>query len=116
AAEAGEKLAEAETLARRVVEAGRKVLGEEHPYTWKTVGQLARGLKARERYAEAEEMRRVALGGLLRARGSEHADVARCDAEHTRILELLGKGAVEAGVADSGREVVDEAVIIQLEA
>ena len=110
------KLEEAETLARTALVARKKVLGKGHPYTWKTMYHLARVLEARERYAEAEEMCRVALGGLQRSLGSEHPDVTRCDGDHSRILEKVEKGIVDETVAGLGRELVDDAVVIQLQA
>lgn len=114
--EAEMKLEEAETLARRALVTRRKVLGEKHPYTWKTMYHLACVLEARKKYSEAEEMCRAALGGLQRSLGSEHPDVTRCDGDHTRILEMVDKTAMDEGVAGLGREVVDQAVVIQLQA
>lgn len=81
------KLEESEQLAKRALETRKKLLGDVHPYTYKTMHHLGKVTMARGRYEEAEALSRQALGGLCRTLGSEHPDVSLCD-EDLRDMEM----------------------------
>lgn len=96
------RLEEAEQLARRALESRKKLLGEQHPYTYKTMHHLAKVVMARGRYEEAVGLSKKALGGLCRTLGSEHPDVSLCDEElrgmERRVEDSGGKGSAGEGV------------------
>ncbi|KAF2477726.1 TPR-like protein [Lindgomyces ingoldianus] len=92
------KLEESEQLAQRALDSRKKLLGDNHPYTYKTMHHLARVLMARGRYEDAEKLARHALGGLCRTLGAEHPDVSRADEE---LREM------EAKVEEVGRKMGD---------
>ncbi|KAF2195155.1 TPR-like protein [Zopfia rhizophila CBS 207.26] len=103
------KLEESERLARRALESRKKLLGEHHPYTYKTMHHLAKVVMKKGRYEEAEKLSRQALGGLCRTLGTEHPDVSLCDDDlremEKRIEELGVGGKMEVGEGEV--EVID---------
>lgn len=96
------KLEEAEHLGRRVLASREKLLGKDHPYTFKTMHHLAKVVMARGRFEEAEGLSKRALGGLCRTLGAEHPDVSLCDEDlrgmERVIQERIGKSRGEEEV------------------
>ena len=66
------KHAEAQRINWEVLGARRRVLGEEHPDTLKTVSNLAMSLAYQRKHAEAEEMLQAALEVSRRVLGDGH--------------------------------------------
>ncbi len=84
------KLQEAEDLAIRALHGRTRVLGSDHPYTFKTMHHVSLVLLMRGNYRAAEVMCRRALDGMQKTLGSEHPDVSSCDRDYEVILEKLG--------------------------
>ncbi|KAH8711875.1 hypothetical protein GQ44DRAFT_626532 [Phaeosphaeriaceae sp. PMI808] len=75
------KLEESEQLARRALEGRKKLLGKEHPYTYKTMFHIARVVFARGGFEDAVDLGSEALLGMAISLGAEHPDVEGCDEE-----------------------------------
>ncbi|CAO2654373.1 Nn.00g111060.m01.CDS01 [Neocucurbitaria sp. VM-36] len=110
------KLDEAETLAQRALASRKKLLGEDHPYTYKTMHHLAKAVFARGIYEEAIDLARRGLGGLRRVLGGElgveHADVSRADIDLREMegrwaaMKLTEEGNVETKASEEEVQVV----------
>lgn len=85
------KLEESEKLASRALEARKKLLGKDHPYTYKTMFHLARVAFARGRFEEAVDSGSNALLGMAATLGAEHPDVEGCDEELRNMKTKLGQ-------------------------
>jgi serine/threonine protein kinase len=68
------RLAEAESLQRKLLERDRRILGPEHSDTLGTMGQLATTLCAERNYAEAEALDRQVLAAQKRLLGPDAFD------------------------------------------
>ena len=68
------KHAEGERVEREVLVASRRVLGDEHPETLTSAGNLALSLSEQGKHAEAERIHREVLGARRRVLGDEHPD------------------------------------------
>ncbi len=64
----------AEPHARAALEQRRRLLGDDHPDTLQSVGEMGYVLQLQGRFAEAEPLYREALEGCLRVRGDDHPD------------------------------------------
>jgi tetratricopeptide (TPR) repeat protein len=65
---------EAEELFMQVIEARKRVLGEEHPYTLTSMGNLAATYRSQGRWKEAEELEVQVIETEKRVLGEEHPD------------------------------------------
>jgi tetratricopeptide (TPR) repeat protein len=101
--------AEAEPLARIVLEHRKKQFGAESPAALASMNNLARTLKALGNFQEAEALYRQALKGVSRIQGPSHANTLGC----TTNLALL---LVECGRADEAEELLRPAVELASEA
>ncbi|KAH7390731.1 hypothetical protein BKA66DRAFT_440019 [Pyrenochaeta sp. MPI-SDFR-AT-0127] len=111
------KLKEAEQLAQRAILSRTRLLGEDHPYRYKTMHHLAKVIFARGRCEEAIEIARRGLGGLRRVLGGElgveHADVSRADIELREMEEKQAEGSnKELGVESKAGE--DEVEVVEI--
>ena len=68
---------EAEELEVRVMEARKRVLGEEHPDTLVSIGNLASTYRGQGRWTEAEELEVQVMEVMKRVLGEEHPDTLR---------------------------------------
>lgn len=68
-----QRLDEAESAMRRVLEIRSEVFGEDSPYIGKTLGELAAVIEAQEDFVEAEILYRDALSNLEASLGSGHS-------------------------------------------
>jgi hypothetical protein len=68
------KCVKVERIQREVLGVQRRVLGEEHPDTLTSAGNLAMSFAYQGKYAEAEEMLQAALAAQQRVLGSAHPD------------------------------------------
>jgi non-specific serine/threonine protein kinase/serine/threonine-protein kinase len=85
------RYAEAEALSREAVEAGRQLLGDNHPQIFVLVRNLATALENQGRFAEAEFYLRQALEGRRAAVGDAHQDVLIGQAYLANVLAQQGK-------------------------
>ena len=69
---------EAEKNQRRALEGYRRVLGQEHPRTFESMGNLAVVLENQGKYAEAEQMYRQALELMEEGLGDAYPATKRC--------------------------------------
>ena len=69
------------------------MLGEEHPDTIATLGNLGRFLQAVDRLAEAEPVLRETLEKKRRVRGVEHPDTLTSINNYGVVLEAMGRPA-----------------------
>ncbi len=68
------KHADAERIQREVLDARRRVLGEEHPNTLTAANNLAHSLSLQGKYVEAEQMFQATQGACRRVLGSAHPE------------------------------------------
>jgi serine/threonine protein kinase/DNA-binding winged helix-turn-helix (wHTH) protein/tetratricopeptide (TPR) repeat protein len=85
------RFAEAETLSRKAVEAGRQVWGDKHPETAVLISNLAYALMGLDRPAEAEVYYRQALESRRAVLGDENEDVLFNRANIANALAKQGK-------------------------
>jgi hypothetical protein len=95
-------MSEAERIEREVLCASRRVLGEEHPDTLTSAGNLASSLSRQGKYAEAERIEREVLCASRRVLGEEHPDTLR-GCEHSGDLALAPRGSTLKRSGSSGR-------------
>ena len=106
------KHADAERIEREVLGARRRVLGEEHPDTLKSAGNLALSLLRQRKHVEAEEMFQATHQAQQRVLGSAHRDtlataefleVVRKDLEFVRS-EMRAKQPTKKGAKAAARK------------
>jgi hypothetical protein len=79
-----------------MLEARRRVQGEEHPHTLGSMSGLASALSCAGRHAEAVEMHRTTLEARRRVQGEEHPDTQRSKHDLARALNRLVQHAEAA--------------------
>jgi len=85
------RYAESEALSREAAEAGRQLLGDNHPHSVVLTHNLATALENQGRFAEAEVYLRQALEGRRAAVGDAHQDVLYIQADLANTLAKQGK-------------------------
>ncbi|KAH8588907.1 P-loop containing nucleoside triphosphate hydrolase protein [Bisporella sp. PMI_857] len=85
------KYDEAEKLCRRVLEGCKKELGEQHPNTLTSVGNLALVLQDQGKHGEAEKLNRLALQGLEKKLGKRHPNTLTSVGNLASALQDQGK-------------------------
>jgi tetratricopeptide (TPR) repeat protein len=85
------RYAEAEELYRQTLEIRRRVSGEEHPVTLRSMYNLAISLDALGRYADAEALYRQTLGVHRRVLGEEHPETPDSMRGLADVLSAQGK-------------------------
>jgi tetratricopeptide (TPR) repeat protein len=88
--------AAAEAVLPKVLEVGRCLLGEDHPYVATTYNNLAFSLFSRQRYAEAAPLYQKALDIARRALGEDHPATATAYDNAARNLEAQARRAEAA--------------------
>ncbi|MAG64035.1 hypothetical protein CMO84_11000 [Candidatus Woesearchaeota archaeon] len=81
------KYDEAEPLYREALEAKHRTLGDEHPSTLISIGNLGNLLQAQGKYDEAESLFREALAGFRRKLGDEHPHTLKTREALEALLE-----------------------------
>ena len=82
---------EAERLDVQVLEMSRRFLGEEHPYTLTSMGDLASTYSNQGRWKEAEQLEVQVLETRKRVLGEEHPDTLRSISDLAHILKYMGE-------------------------
>ena len=82
---------QAEAVLRPGLEQCRRILGEEHPFTYMTMQGLARSLQGRDLQEEKEQLYREALAGLRATRGRVHWQTISTSAGFAHWLDEGGR-------------------------
>ncbi len=69
----------------------RRVLGDDHPDTLKTISDIGLVLQSQGKLAESEPYRREALNGYRRVRGEDHPDTVTAISSMGFLLKAQGK-------------------------
>lgn len=85
------RLAEAEPLYREVLDARRRILGNDHPRTLGSINNLGMVLHSLGRRDEAERLLREGLERSRRALGDEHVDTLNSTANLGGFLRSIGR-------------------------
>lgn len=85
------RYSEAEALQRQTLDAMRRVLGPEHPYTLGMTDELAETLDREGHYEEAEKLARETLETQRRVLGPQHPDTASTTYDLGCILAHRGR-------------------------
>lgn len=96
-----DRLDEAESCWREVLDQRRRVVGDFHPHTINTIASLGELLQRRSRWAEAESLLREALDKRLRVFGESHAVTIESGRALAELLNSQGR-AVEADALPRG--------------